>query len=738
MSKLKRLGLGVILIIVFFIVLGQTPAKGEGRIITEDTTLDSVNIVEYDEPAITISGEDITLTLTGECNLQGDYGIYITPESNNITIAGDGNTVLTVKGLDGSAIGSKNFGNSFTITNFKTIQATGNGYNIAGIGWNNGTASAHLTLSNIQSMIAIGGRADAEHTGDLGTSTDEGGPAIGGAGKGAYTGNITIDNCTIAAYGGGKSAGIGGGVRTKDGTISISNSNITTYGGNSGAGIGTGRLNESTHVDINIADSNISAFGGIYGSGIGEGYNSHATFNPQNITITNSTIGARGGAGAAAIGGGYKGGGAGVGSAAVDPATTLENKVIKIIDSNVLAIGGQPSEVGKLEKTNVQETGTVVGQSSGAAIGAGGCGSNVQENAGTFITENSTIEAYACGDRFAIDGFVKYETDIAIANLRYSRGYSDVDSSVMWEDGTLFLDAMKQNVLEVGPRTVITPKGFSVLLDDGTYQYTDINGKTYIGRPIGFYSVAATVNIEGVKYNWNDSEERELFEDEIRVENGNYSPFGVWSAPTEDGYFFDHQIVLEKGHISWYDTMAFAGRYQPETVFASVQKIWDDNDYEGRPQSIMVQLQADGVNAGDPIELSAANNWSHTWPTLVKFNKQGSEIVYTVTEVDEIPEYIPSYKTEGRATIIANHRPEPEPTPEPEPEPTPEPTPESEPQENTPQITPTPSSTKPVETAKVTQSQLPQMGDITNEFAIFAMVTVAISLLLVGINTKKE
>ncbi|MBP5237786.1 MAG: Cna B-type domain-containing protein, partial [Clostridia bacterium] len=69
-----------------------------------------------------------------------------------------------------------------------------------------------------------------------------------------------------------------------------------------------------------------------------------------------------------------------------------------------------------------------------------------------------------------------------------------------------------------------------------------------------------------------------------------------------------------------------------------VIKVWDDtNDQDDlRPESIFVQLTADGEAYGEPVELSDDNDWTYTWQGLDK-NAAGSAIVYAVDEV-EIPE----------------------------------------------------------------------------------------------------
>ncbi|MFD1061248.1 Cna B-type domain-containing protein [Scardovia wiggsiae] len=100
--------------------------------------------------------------------------------------------------------------------------------------------------------------------------------------------------------------------------------------------------------------------------------------------------------------------------------------------------------------------------------------------------------------------------------------------------------------------------------------------------------------------------------------------------------------------------------HKVEKTSVSISKVWDDqNDQDGvRPDSVKMQLYADGVASGDPVTLDAANGWKHTWSDLDK-NASGKAIIYTVKEVS-IPEGYTS-ETAGDAasgyTITNKHTP---------------------------------------------------------------------------------
>ena len=86
----------------------------------------------------------------------------------------------------------------------------------------------------------------------------------------------------------------------------------------------------------------------------------------------------------------------------------------------------------------------------------------------------------------------------------------------------------------------------------------------------------------------------------------------------------------------------FTNTYGPETTNVSVKKSWEDsnNVAETRPESIRVQLFADGKAEGKAVTLSEANGWAYTWSDLRKYeNTSGKiggsrEIDYTVAELN--------------------------------------------------------------------------------------------------------
>ena len=71
-----------------------------------------------------------------------------------------------------------------------------------------------------------------------------------------------------------------------------------------------------------------------------------------------------------------------------------------------------------------------------------------------------------------------------------------------------------------------------------------------------------------------------------------------------------------------------------EKTSVKVTKAWDDSDNTDgvRPDSVHVQLRADGKKSGDLVTLNEANHWTYMW-TGLKAKNNGQDIKYTVSEV---------------------------------------------------------------------------------------------------------
>lgn len=108
------------------------------------------------------------------------------------------------------------------------------------------------------------------------------------------------------------------------------------------------------------------------------------------------------------------------------------------------------------------------------------------------------------------------------------------------------------------------------------------------------------------------------------------------------------------------DGFEITNAYTPDKTTVTASKAWDDaNNQDGiRPDTIEVQLYANGNPEGDPVELSE-ENWTYTWNDL-PLNEAGEPIDYTVQEV-EVPEgYEVSYNINDHGNLIITNYHEPE------------------------------------------------------------------------------
>ena len=111
-------------------------------------------------------------------------------------------------------------------------------------------------------------------------------------------------------------------------------------------------------------------------------------------------------------------------------------------------------------------------------------------------------------------------------------------------------------------------------------------------------------------------------------EDGSITVIGTW------------HISREKNPAT--NTWTITNRYEDKTpapvekISITVEKRWDKNNSESvvKPNEISVQLTQNGVNYGEPVELSAANNWTYTFTELLETDDNGEAYNYSVKEPD--------------------------------------------------------------------------------------------------------
>ncbi|MDO4183595.1 MAG: Cna B-type domain-containing protein, partial [Coriobacteriia bacterium] len=99
-----------------------------------------------------------------------------------------------------------------------------------------------------------------------------------------------------------------------------------------------------------------------------------------------------------------------------------------------------------------------------------------------------------------------------------------------------------------------------------------------------------------------------------------------------DGYTTTGGECTYQGDETW--AAAFTNTHVPETTSVHVDLTWDDagDEYSTRPDSVEVELYANGQPTGQRITLTPDGNWEGTFDNLPKY-KDGEEITYTVQEV---------------------------------------------------------------------------------------------------------
>lgn len=130
----------------------------------------------------------------------------------------------------------------------------------------------------------------------------------------------------------------------------------------------------------------------------------------------------------------------------------------------------------------------------------------------------------------------------------------------------------------------------------------------------------------------------------------NYT-FGQLPAYNQYGKEYIYEVKEEEvaAYIASIDGYNLTNTYNLMNL--DVEKVWDDsNDADGiRPENVTVQLFADEVEVGSPIELSEANDWKHEYEELPVYSAPNIKINYTLEEVT-VDGYITEYSgdaTEG-------------------------------------------------------------------------------------------
>ena len=78
-------------------------------------------------------------------------------------------------------------------------------------------------------------------------------------------------------------------------------------------------------------------------------------------------------------------------------------------------------------------------------------------------------------------------------------------------------------------------------------------------------------------------------------------------------------------------TAAFTNEY----VKVAVEKIWEDGDYEGRPEEVTVELLRNGKSCRE-MKLTARDGWKGAFENLEKYDPEGKTYEYTIREQETV------------------------------------------------------------------------------------------------------
>ncbi|WP_242215043.1 Cna B-type domain-containing protein, partial [Bacillus cereus group sp. BfR-BA-01383] len=138
--------------------------------------------------------------------------------------------------------------------------------------------------------------------------------------------------------------------------------------------------------------------------------------------------------------------------------------------------------------------------------------------------------------------------------------------------------------------------------------------------------------------------------------NGNWS-FDFKDLPKYDGQGNEFKYTVSEVKVDGYETKVdgttITNTYKnTETTELSGKKVWEDynNKFNTRPESITVQLLQNGTEINkQEVKADKEGNWSFNFKDLPKYDGQGNEFKYTVSEVK-----VDGYETKVDGTTITN------------------------------------------------------------------------------------
>ncbi len=121
------------------------------------------------------------------------------------------------------------------------------------------------------------------------------------------------------------------------------------------------------------------------------------------------------------------------------------------------------------------------------------------------------------------------------------------------------------------------------------------------------------------------------------------------------------EVEVPTGYEASVDGYKITNKHEDEKRSIKIDKVWDDSNNKDkiRPNSIKVQIYANGEEYGKVITISGDTDWTYTAVDLPKY-KEGKEINYTIKEVDVPANYTATITGDmEKGFVVKNyHKPE--------------------------------------------------------------------------------
>src|SRR5690625_3735846 len=284
--------------------------------------------------------------------------------------------------------------------------------------------------------------------------------------------------------------------------------------------------------------------------------------------------------------------------------------------------------------------------------------------------DNQGIEiTYTVDEEEVPEGYEKSIENNDITNLRVDQ--TEVEVTKLWKDEqetdrpeTITVNLLQNGTVYGTPYEITEANDWKLTIEElpqydeegKAYEYTitehDVAGyKTDVD---GFDVTNTRSDVKAIEISkaWldDDSEDRpdsievELFRsvtdsDKELVDTHTVTAVDNWSLEVPDlptfnndgkAYTYELKEKVVDGYETTINGFDITNLRVGETEVEGT-KIWLDDDSEERPESITVQLLANGDEI-DNVDVTAASDWEYEFTGLPKYDNQGVEITYTVDE----------------------------------------------------------------------------------------------------------